>query len=96
MTETELMVKLTPGRDGKDRRATSATVAQSKERGCRLRFLAWWSGHVDAALCVDGTSPRSCWLETRRVLAPVCGHHRVWARVQVSAAIPAVGAHGDR
>jgi hypothetical protein len=100
MTETEQTVKLRPGRGSKETRVgprgAMATVARPKEKRRRLRFWAWWSGPVGAALCVDGTSPGSCWLETRSVVAPVCGHHPAWARLQVSAATPAVGAPGDR
>jgi hypothetical protein len=97
MTAMELTVKLRP-RDGWDTRVVArgamAMVAPSRERPRQLRDRARWSGAADTASFADGARPRLRWLETRKVLVRMCGHHPACAEVRTGA-MPTAEAHRD-
>jgi hypothetical protein len=99
---SDLTMELRPWREGAytqvSLRGVIATVAQPKEMRCLLKVLSWWSGApVDLALCVDGTSSGSCWLEVwDDVLLHIRGRHLFRARFVVSRGTLATGMRRDR
>jgi len=98
----ELTLELRPSRHGAytvvSLQGTIATVAQPKQMRSLLKVLSFWSGApVDLALCVDGTSSGSCWLEVwDDVLLHIRGRHLFQVRFEISRETTAGGSDDDR